>query len=86
MSRHGKLAPGKTRVTIVMPESLKAELEAIAESDNRSFSNFIETRLQLIVQEEQASYAKAAKKKKVAAMVHVQRPVEVTPKGKKQAS
>lgn len=41
MSRHGKLADDKARITFVAPKQLKADLEKLAKADRRTLSNYL---------------------------------------------
>lgn len=38
---HGQIAEDKTRISLVIPKKLKAELEAAAADQQRSMSNYI---------------------------------------------
>jgi len=44
----GKLQPGKTRLTIILPDDLKDWIIAKAETKNRTMSNYV---LDLLMQE-----------------------------------
>jgi hypothetical protein len=49
ISRHGKLADGKTRLSVVIESKTKDALEAIAKADDRSTSRFVVRELEKIV-------------------------------------
>jgi metal-responsive CopG/Arc/MetJ family transcriptional regulator len=49
-------APGETQITISLPQSLKAELSALAYQDDRSRSKWIVRELSKIVQEKEGQY------------------------------
>jgi hypothetical protein len=41
MSRHGKNAPGKVKITFVATDAMKAELKQLAKLDRRPLSQFL---------------------------------------------
>ncbi|QYY36926.1 ribbon-helix-helix domain-containing protein [Ruficoccus sp. ZRK36] len=63
---HGR-APGKTQISISLPQNLVERIDKLADEENRNRSNFIATHLERladgIVASEPAADFKAAKKK-----------------------
>ena len=49
MSRHGKFAPGRTRINVVTDIELKDELKKLAAEDRRQLSDYIRIKLEDIV-------------------------------------
>lgn len=64
---HGR-APGKTQISISLPQHLVAQIDTLAEKENRNRSNFIATHLEaLATQIEAAEPSPKFGKKKAAA-------------------
>lgn len=60
-SRHGLRAEGKTLISIPAPESLKRELQALADADQRTLSAFLRIHLTAIARRSRAARRKACK-------------------------
>lgn len=43
MTRHGKVQPGKTTMTFVLPMELKQQLAALAKREKRTMGNMVVT-------------------------------------------
>jgi hypothetical protein len=43
MTRHGKVQPGKTTMTFVLPMELKQQLAALAKREKRTMGNLVVT-------------------------------------------
>ena len=41
MTRHGKVQPGKTTLSFVLPKELKQQLAALAKREKRSLGNMV---------------------------------------------
>lgn len=50
---HGDIAQDKVRISLVIPKDLKEELERLAQSQDRSMSNYIVTILKTAVSQGQ---------------------------------
>lgn len=48
-ANHGR-APGKTQISISLPQALVDKIDVLAERENRNRSNFISTHLELLAQ------------------------------------
>ena len=53
-SPHGR-APGKTQISISLPQDLVATIDALAEKENRNRSNFIATHLENLADQFEAA-------------------------------
>lgn len=53
-SNHGR-APGKTQISISLPEDLVSKIDKLAEVENRNRSNFIATHLEEMADEQEAA-------------------------------
>lgn len=51
---HGR-APGKTQISISLPQDLVAQIDSLAERENRNRSNFIATHLEVLAQQIEAA-------------------------------
>jgi metal-responsive CopG/Arc/MetJ family transcriptional regulator len=51
---HGR-APGKTQISISLPQDLVAQIDALAEKENRNRSNFIATHLESLTDQLEAA-------------------------------